>query len=86
MSSLTTADLADTLHPNDAGYQKMADAFHRGIQAAGGAGWPRNPKPEVDHSDRRMTRPGLESVVRSPDSATLCRSASTLPFSLTGCQ
>jgi lysophospholipase L1-like esterase len=45
MSSLTTADLADTLHPNDMGYQKMADAFHRGIQAADSAGWLTNPAP-----------------------------------------
>ena len=45
MNSLTTADLADTLHPNDAGYQKTADAFHRGVQAADGAGWLRNPAP-----------------------------------------
>ncbi|MFE5656034.1 ricin-type beta-trefoil lectin domain protein [Streptomyces sp. NPDC056517] len=45
MSSLTTADLADALHPNDAGYQKMADAFHRGIKTADGAGWLRNPVP-----------------------------------------
>ncbi|MFH9066090.1 ricin-type beta-trefoil lectin domain protein [Streptomyces coeruleorubidus] len=45
MSSLTTAGLADTLHPNDAGYRKMADAFHRGVQAADGAGWLRNPAP-----------------------------------------
>ncbi|WP_406335934.1 ricin-type beta-trefoil lectin domain protein [Streptomyces sp. NBC_00203] len=45
MSSLTTADLADTLHPNDSGYRKMADAFHRGIQAADSAGWLRNPAP-----------------------------------------
>ncbi|WP_369264132.1 ricin-type beta-trefoil lectin domain protein [Streptomyces sp. R35] len=45
MSSLTTADLADTLHPNDRGYQKMADAFHRGIQAADSAGWLKNPAP-----------------------------------------
>jgi lysophospholipase L1-like esterase len=45
MSGLTTADLADTLHPNDAGYQKMADAFHRGVQAADSAGWLRNPAP-----------------------------------------
>ncbi|MFL5995230.1 MAG: ricin-type beta-trefoil lectin domain protein [Streptomyces sp.] len=45
MSSLTTADLADALHPNDAGYQKMADAFHRGIQSADSAGWLRNPAP-----------------------------------------
>ncbi|MGW8762956.1 ricin-type beta-trefoil lectin domain protein [Streptomyces sp. NPDC055815] len=45
MSSLTTADLADPLHPNDAGYRKMADAFHRGVQAADSAGWLRNPAP-----------------------------------------
>ncbi|MEV5340769.1 ricin-type beta-trefoil lectin domain protein [Streptomyces sp. NPDC052676] len=45
MSSLTTADLADALHPNDAGYRKMADAFHRGIQAADRAGWVKNPAP-----------------------------------------
>ncbi|MFE1546043.1 ricin-type beta-trefoil lectin domain protein [Streptomyces sp. NPDC058718] len=45
MSSLTTADLADALHPNDAGYRKMADAFHRGVQAADSAGWLRNPAP-----------------------------------------
>ncbi|MBT2469275.1 ricin-type beta-trefoil lectin domain protein [Streptomyces sp. ISL-66] len=45
MSSLTTADLADALHPNDAGYRKMADAFHRGIRAADSAGWLRNPAP-----------------------------------------
>jgi lysophospholipase L1-like esterase len=45
MSSLTAADLADTLHPNDSGYQKMADAFHRGIQSADSAGWLRNPAP-----------------------------------------
>ncbi|MGW1750280.1 ricin-type beta-trefoil lectin domain protein [Streptomyces sp. NPDC002092] len=45
MSSLTTADLADPLHPNDSGYQKMADAFHRGVQSADGAGWLRNPAP-----------------------------------------
>jgi lysophospholipase L1-like esterase len=45
MSSLTTADLADPLHPNDAGYQKMADAFHRGVQAADSAGWLKDPAP-----------------------------------------
>ncbi|MFF6779348.1 ricin-type beta-trefoil lectin domain protein [Streptomyces sp. NPDC012510] len=45
MSSLTTADLDDPLHPNDAGYRKMADAFHRGIQAADNAGWLKNPAP-----------------------------------------
>ncbi|GKQ41342.1 ricin-type beta-trefoil lectin domain protein [Streptomyces sp. A012304] len=45
MSSLTTADLVDALHPNDSGYQKMADAFHRGVQSADSAGWLKNPAP-----------------------------------------
>jgi lysophospholipase L1-like esterase len=45
MRGLTTADLADALHPNDSGYQKMADAFHRGVQSADSAGWLRNPAP-----------------------------------------
>ncbi|MEU2913392.1 ricin-type beta-trefoil lectin domain protein [Streptomyces massasporeus] len=45
MSSLTTADLADALHPNDSGYQKMADAFHRGVRTADSAGWLKNPAP-----------------------------------------
>jgi lysophospholipase L1-like esterase len=39
MSALTPADLADSLHPNDAGYQLMADAWNKGIQAADAAGW-----------------------------------------------
>ncbi|MFF5958239.1 ricin-type beta-trefoil lectin domain protein [Streptomyces luteogriseus] len=45
MSTLTAADLADPLHPNDSGYQKMADAFHRGVQSADRAGWLKNPAP-----------------------------------------
>ncbi|MDQ0958571.1 hypothetical protein QFZ66_002449 [Streptomyces sp. B4I13] len=45
MSSLTTADLADPLHPDDSGYQKTADAFHRGVRAADSAGWLKNPAP-----------------------------------------
>ncbi|WP_062354088.1 FG-GAP-like repeat-containing protein [Herbidospora yilanensis] len=31
---VTTADLADTLHPNNNGYRKMADAYHNEIRAA----------------------------------------------------
>jgi lysophospholipase L1-like esterase len=45
MSALTTADLYDGLHPNDGGYQKMADAWNKGIQAAAGAGWIPAPAP-----------------------------------------
>ncbi|MFI1950891.1 GDSL-type esterase/lipase family protein [Streptomyces xinghaiensis] len=43
MSAVTTADLADYLHPNDTGYGKMADAFYRGIAAAVHDGWIEEP-------------------------------------------
>lgn len=39
MSSVTTSDLADGLHPTDAGYQKMADLWLGGLQAADAKGW-----------------------------------------------
>jgi lysophospholipase L1-like esterase len=45
MGALTTADLSDDLHPNDGGYQKMADAFEAGVQAADAAGWIKAPVP-----------------------------------------
>jgi lysophospholipase L1-like esterase len=43
MSAVTTADLSDTLHPNDNGYAKMANAFFTGIQQSLAAGWIKNP-------------------------------------------
>ncbi|MER5430130.1 SGNH/GDSL hydrolase family protein [Streptomyces sp. NPDC002588] len=46
MSAVTTADLVDGVHPNDAGYAKMADAFNAGIQAADSAGWIHQPLPD----------------------------------------
>ncbi|WP_185297746.1 phosphatidylinositol-specific phospholipase C domain-containing protein [Streptomyces finlayi] len=39
MSAVTTADLPDGVHPNDAGYAKMARAYFRGIRQAEQAGW-----------------------------------------------
>lgn len=39
MSALTTADLSDGLHPNDGGYQKMANAWDAGIQQVIADGW-----------------------------------------------
>ncbi|MFB7511639.1 GDSL-type esterase/lipase family protein, partial [Streptomyces sp. NPDC056144] len=39
MGALTTADLNDDLHPNNAGYTKMAAAFHDGIQTLIRRGW-----------------------------------------------
>lgn len=43
MSALTAADLADSLHPNDNGFRKMADAFNAGVRAADAAGWIKPP-------------------------------------------
>lgn len=43
MSALTPADLADSLHPNDNGFRKMADAFNAGVRAADAAGWIKPP-------------------------------------------
>ncbi|GAB2715746.1 SGNH/GDSL hydrolase family protein [Kitasatospora kifunensis] len=37
--SWETKDFADRLHPNDTGYQKMADAFFPGLQQAAANGW-----------------------------------------------
>jgi len=39
MSSLTTADLNDGLHPNDGGYQKMADNWGAALQHVISLGW-----------------------------------------------
>ncbi len=39
MSSVTTADLTDDIHPNDTGYQKMAVAWDGAVQQAIAAGW-----------------------------------------------
>ncbi|MGW1281346.1 GDSL-type esterase/lipase family protein [Streptomyces tsukubensis] len=39
MGALTTADLNDNLHPNNAGYAKMADAFQGGIATLARNGW-----------------------------------------------
>ncbi len=43
MSAVGTADLANTLHPNDAGYQKIGDAFDDAVTAAIFAGWINTP-------------------------------------------
>ena len=39
MSSLTLSDLSDGLHPNDGGYQKMADAWDAAIEHVISVGW-----------------------------------------------
>ncbi|KAL8897458.1 MAG: hypothetical protein Q9192_002561 [Flavoplaca navasiana] len=51
--SITVADLKDGLHPNDAGYQKMADIWLKGIQGASNKGWiqaPNSPEPKLGSS------------------------------------
>lgn len=39
MSALTLADLNDGLHPNDGGYQKMANAWDAAVQQVAARGW-----------------------------------------------
>ena len=39
MGAVTAADLADGLHPNDTGYQLMADSWNMAIDSAIAAGW-----------------------------------------------
>ncbi|TFK18660.1 SGNH hydrolase [Coprinopsis marcescibilis] len=39
MAAITNADLADGIHPNDRGYQKMADAWYAGWISAKQKGW-----------------------------------------------
>ncbi|KAI1133014.1 hypothetical protein F5Y10DRAFT_154929 [Nemania abortiva] len=49
--ALTTADLKDSLHPNDGGYVKMADAYYAAIKEADAKGWilaPGTPEPATD--------------------------------------
>ena len=43
MRSITTNYLKDDLHPNDAGYKKMADLWFAGLQAADAKGWIKPP-------------------------------------------
>jgi lysophospholipase L1-like esterase len=46
MGAITTGDLvSDGIHPDDNGYQKMGDAWNKGIQTALSAGWIGAPSP-----------------------------------------
>jgi lysophospholipase L1-like esterase len=45
LSAVQATDLADGVHPNDAGYVKMADAWFKGIEDAAAKGWIKDPIP-----------------------------------------
>lgn len=45
MTEVSAADLSDNLHPNATGFQKMANAWHAGIQRVVQQGWVATPKP-----------------------------------------
>ncbi|KAL2074178.1 hypothetical protein VTL71DRAFT_7956 [Oculimacula yallundae] len=68
---VTTADLKDDIHPNDAGYSKMSDAWFEGVQQASLKGWF---TPPVD-----LTRPPQSVAANSPIS-TIGTSTSVLPL------
>jgi lysophospholipase L1-like esterase len=42
-AAVKKTDLADGVHPNDAGYAKMADAWFKGVEDAAAKGWIKNP-------------------------------------------
>ncbi|KAL8959474.1 MAG: hypothetical protein Q9193_003670 [Seirophora villosa] len=53
-SKLQASDLSDGLHPNDGGYQKMANAWFKGIEDAARKGWikaPKSPPPRLGSSE-----------------------------------
>jgi len=63
MSAVQVTDLADRLHPNDTGYQKMAAAWAAAINQALADGWvkpanaPAGPgEPQAGHRDARLRR------------------------------
>jgi len=43
MSALQKGDLSDGVHPNDAGYAKMADAWFKGFEDVAAKGWIKDP-------------------------------------------
>ncbi|KAJ7185457.1 SGNH hydrolase-type esterase domain-containing protein [Mycena filopes] len=52
MDSIGAADMVDTLHPNDAGYIKMATAWYQGLTTAAANGWTHAPvAPDVHHQN-----------------------------------
>lgn len=66
MASVTTADLNDSLHPNNNGYLKMADAFYGGIAQAQADNW------ITEQVDVRRRRPSAaaSATIRSTSTAT----------------
>lgn len=53
---MTVADLADFKHPNDQGYEKMANAWFRGIKEVNERGWLKDP---VEVNAEELPRMGL---------------------------
>jgi hypothetical protein len=65
--ALTTSDLADNLHPNDGGYEKMAAAYYQAIQAADADGLISKPgkwqdPPDATSPDRCRSTPSWYRV------------------------
>ncbi|MFI8103750.1 GDSL-type esterase/lipase family protein [Streptomyces sp. NPDC086023] len=59
MNALTPEDLNDWLHPKAIGYEKMANAFYRGIHQAISDGWIARPRPQ-DPSPCATQRPATD--------------------------
>lgn len=64
LSTVTRADLDDVVHPNDAGYEKIADAFYAGIRTALDSGWVTEPAPVDEQPEQCTARRGYEGKGR----------------------
>lgn len=52
------------VHPNDAGYEKIADAFYAGIRTALDSGWVTEPAPVDEQPEQCTARQGYEGKGR----------------------
>jgi lysophospholipase L1-like esterase len=77
MSNVTTAtgiDLADGIHPNDAGYQTMAEAWYSGIVEAAGKGWI---KPPTNVANATLTNYASSALPTAPSDTARTKSSSS---------
>ncbi len=87
---LNAADMSDGLHPNDAGYTKMATSFWTGIQSAISKGWLREPtagaggRLKGQESGRCIDVPSSSTSNGSPVALWDCNGGANQTFVSTG--
>jgi GH18 family chitinase/lysophospholipase L1-like esterase len=87
MSAVTTADLADTVHPNDGGYQKIANAFNAAVVQMIGNGWVTPAVPCANSGagcNNAALGAGALPASSSPDQLISVANPNALPPGMTG--